>query len=33
MTENSNGVVLTLRGRQVGFEASLSVSGLTISIQ
>ena len=31
--QNSNGVVLTLRGRQVGFEASLSVSGLTISIQ
>jgi hypothetical protein len=31
--QNSNGVVLTLRGRQVGFAASLSVSGLTISMQ
>ena len=31
--QNSNGVVLTLRGRQVGFEASLSLSGLTISLQ
>jgi hypothetical protein len=31
--QNSNGVVLTLRGRQVGFSASLAVSGLTISIQ
>jgi hypothetical protein len=31
--QNSNGVVLTLRGKQVGFEASLSVSGLTISLQ
>jgi hypothetical protein len=31
--QNSNGVVLTLQGRQVGFEASLSLSGLTISIQ
>ena len=31
--QNSNGVVLTLRGRQVGLEASLSLSGLTISMQ
>jgi hypothetical protein len=31
--QNANGVVLTLHGRQVGFEASLSVSGLTISLQ
>jgi len=31
--QNANGVVLTLRGRQVGFQASLSVSGLTISLQ
>ena len=31
--QNSNGVVLTLRGRQVGFSASLAVSGLTISMQ
>lgn len=30
---NANGVVLTLHGKQVGFEASLSVSGLTISMQ
>lgn len=31
--QNSNGVVLQLQGRQVGFEASLAVSGLTISLQ
>ena len=31
--QNSNGVVLQLHGRQVGFEASLSLSGLTISLQ
>jgi hypothetical protein len=31
--QNSNGVVLTLQGRQVGFEASLSLSGLTLSLQ
>jgi hypothetical protein len=31
--QNSNGVVLTLHGRQVGFEASLSLSGLTISLR
>ena len=31
--QNANGVVLQLQGREVGFEASLSLSGLTISIQ
>jgi len=31
--QNANGVVLTLRGRQVGFQVSLSLSGLTISLQ
>lgn len=31
--QNSNGVVLQLKGRQVGFEASLSLSGMTISLQ
>ena len=31
--QNANGVVLQLQGRQVGFSASLSVSGLTISLQ
>jgi hypothetical protein len=31
--QNSKGVVLTLRGKQVGLEASLSLSGLTISLQ
>lgn len=31
--QNSNGVVLQLHGRQVGFEASLSLSGLSISVQ
>lgn len=31
--QNGNGVVLTLRGRQVGFEASLSISGMTISMR
>jgi len=31
--QNSNGVVLTLRGRQVGFAANVSVSGMTISMQ
>jgi hypothetical protein len=30
---NANGVVLQLQGRQVGFEASLSLSGMTISMQ
>lgn len=31
--QNGNGVVLTLRGTQVGFSASLSVSGLTIALR
>lgn len=31
--QNSNGVVLQLQGRQVGFEASAAVSGLTISLR
>lgn len=31
--QNSRGVVLRLRGRQVGFEASLNLSGLTLSLQ
>ena len=31
--QNARGVVLTLRGKQVGFEASLSLSGLTISMR
>jgi len=31
--QNSNGVVLQLQGRQVGFEASLALSGLTISLR
>jgi hypothetical protein len=31
--QNSNGVVLDLSGRQVGFELSLTLSGLTISLQ
>lgn len=31
--QNSNGVVLHLKGNQVGFEASLSLSGLTISLE
>ncbi len=31
--QNANGVVLQLQGRQIGFSASLSVSGLTISLQ
>jgi hypothetical protein len=30
---NSNGVVLQLQGKQVGLEASLSLSGMTISLQ
>ena len=29
--QNAKGVVLQLQGRQVGFEASLAVSGMTIS--
>ena len=31
--QNAKGVVLTLQGRQVGFQANLSVSGVTISLQ
>jgi len=31
--QNSKGVVLHLHGKQVGFEASLSLSGLTVSLQ
>src|SRR5215510_9599730 len=31
--QNANGVVLRLQGRQVGFEASLSLSGMTISLR
>jgi hypothetical protein len=31
--QNANGVVLQLHGRQVGLEASLSLSGMTISLQ
>jgi len=31
--QNSNGVVLQLRGTQVGFEASFNLSGITISLE
>jgi len=31
--QNSNGVVLQLHGKQVGFEASLGLGGLTIGMQ
>jgi hypothetical protein len=31
--QNSNGVVMQLQGRQVGFEASVALSGLTISLR
>ena len=31
--QNQNGVVLVLRGRQAGFEASLALSGVTISMR
>jgi len=31
--QNANGVVLTLHGKQVGFAASLSLSGVTITLQ
>jgi hypothetical protein len=31
--KNSNGVVLELKGTQVGFEASFNLSGLTISLE
>jgi hypothetical protein len=30
---NSNGVVLELRGRQVGFELSIDLSGMTVSMR
>jgi hypothetical protein len=31
--QNQNGVVLTLRGAQVGFQASLGVGGMTLALQ
>ncbi|HXX07653.1 MAG TPA: hypothetical protein VEJ43_06260 [Pseudolabrys sp.] len=31
--QNSNGVILELRGRQVGFELSLDLSGMNISLR
>ena len=31
--QNSKGVVLNLKGKEVGFEASVSLSGLTISLK
>jgi len=31
--QNSNGVVLQLQGKQVGFEAALSLGVMTISLQ
>jgi hypothetical protein len=31
--QNANGVVLELQGRQAGFEASLSLSGISISMR
>jgi hypothetical protein len=31
--QNSNGVVMRLRGRQAGFQASLGVGGVTITLQ
>ena len=30
---NARGVILRLRGRQVGFKLSLAISGLTISLK
>jgi hypothetical protein len=30
---NANGVVMELRGRQVGLEASLNLSGITVSMR
>ena len=30
---NSNGVILELRGRQMGFEVSLDLSGMTVSMR
>jgi hypothetical protein len=31
--QNANGVVMEVRGRQVGFEASLNLSGMTVSMR
>ncbi len=31
--QNANGVILEVRGRQVGFEASLNLAGITISMR
>ena len=31
--QNQNGVVLTLRGAQVGFQATLGVGGMTLALQ
>ena len=31
--QNSNGVVLKLQGKQAGFEASVSLSGMSISLR
>lgn len=31
--KNTNGVVLKLQGKQVGFEASLALSGMTVSFR
>jgi hypothetical protein len=31
--QNANGVVMELRGRQVGLEASLNLSGITVSMR
>ena len=31
--QNANGVVLDLRGKQAGFEASFSLSGVTVSMR
>ena len=31
--QNSNGVIMDLRGRQVGFELSLDLSGMNVSLQ
>jgi hypothetical protein len=31
--QNANGVVMDLRGTQAGFEASLSLSGMTVSLR
>jgi len=31
--QNANGVVMELRGTQVGFEVSLSLSGMTVALR